>query len=127
MRRNQIPQAAGLREMKFYLEAREVKARRRQEGSGEGGGAGRRRIIETGRVQLGREIEMLSPSGAYHHQRQRGEREKPIKESKYKYEESCRKLRRRRSTRRRAHRSGGNGNVHVETQAQMSEKPQLIY
>lgn len=28
MRRNQIPQAAGLREMKFYLEAREAKARK---------------------------------------------------------------------------------------------------
>lgn len=47
---------------------------------GRGGGAegwrGTRRIIETGRVQLGREIEMLSPSRAYRHQRRRGEKEK---------------------------------------------------
>lgn len=41
---------------------------------------GTRRIIETGRVQLGREIEMLSPSRAYHHQRQtRGERKNQLK------------------------------------------------
>lgn len=77
-------------------------------GRGEGGGGGgtegwrgTRWIIETGRVQLGIEIEMLSPSRAYHHQRQRGQEEKPIKESKHKYEELCRKVRRRRSTRRR--------------------------
>lgn len=41
---------------------------------------GTQRIIETGRVQLGREIEMLSPSRAYHHQRQtRGERKNQLK------------------------------------------------
>lgn len=37
------------------------------------------RIIETGSVQLGREIEMLSPSPPYHHQ---GHCAKAIKESK---------------------------------------------
>lgn len=37
------------------------------------------RIIETGRVQLGREIEMLSPSPPYRHQSQCA---KAIKESK---------------------------------------------
>lgn len=46
------------------------------------GGGGAQRIIETGRVQLGREIEMLSPSRAYRHQRQRGVEEKPIKRVK---------------------------------------------
>lgn len=37
------------------------------------------RIIETGSIQLGREIEMLSPSPPYHHQ---GHCAKAIKESK---------------------------------------------
>lgn len=37
------------------------------------------RIIETGSVHLGREIEMLSPSPPYHHQ---GHCAKAIKESK---------------------------------------------
>lgn len=43
------------------------------------GGKETARIIETGSVQLGREIEMLSPSPPYHHQ---GHCAKAIKESK---------------------------------------------
>lgn len=67
MRRNQILQAAGLREMKFIWRqesegAKESKKEKKKKK--------RARIIETGRVQLGREIEMLSPSPPYHHQSQ---------------------------------------------------------
>lgn len=56
---------------------------------------GTQRIIETGRVQLGREIEMLSPSRAYHHQRQtRGERKNQLKSQNinmWSYAEKCRR------------------------------------
>lgn len=45
------------------------------------------RIIETGSVQLGREIEMLSPTLPYHHQ---GHCAKAIKEQKKEYLELCR-------------------------------------